>query len=164
MAAIATNADGTTVFMALERGSSPVVLSAARTDLTTWTVVYEPGEGSAANVLPFLSDSDSMLFYGNFDTDVTVIKHTISTATNTDISPASLGAKVVNTAVINPSDSDEIIISVDTDQDLKHTSDGGTTWTDWDAALGFDATALWALWSGTYFPAPLFCGGKSRGR
>jgi hypothetical protein len=159
MAAIATNADGNTLFLALEDGSgNPVIVSAARSDLTTWTAVYEPGAGSAANLVAVPSDADAMLFYGNFGTDVTVIKHTISTGTNTDISPSSLGAKEVNTLAVNPSNADEIVIGIDTDQDLEYTDDGGTTWTEWDNALGGDATALWVLWSGAYFPHRYFVG------
>jgi len=164
MPALATSADGAYVFMALEDASgNQVIVKAARTDLSTWSAAYQPGAGSAANVAQVAGNPDKMLFYGNFGTDVTVVMHTISTATNTDISPASLGAKVVNTAAVNPSDEDEIVISIDTDQDLKHTSDGGTTWTAWDATLGFDATALFALWSGAYFLHRYFVAGQVAG-
>lgn len=162
MAAIATSADGSQIFLALEDGGgAQVVLKAARSALSTWTAAYEPGGGTAANVASVPEDSDAMLFYGNFGTDVTVIKHAITAGTNTDISPASLGAKVVNTLSVDPSNSDEIVITVDTDQDLKNTVDGGTTWTDWDAALGFSATALYTLWSGAYFPHRYFVAGDN---
>ncbi len=69
MAAIATSADGNHIFMALEDGSgNQVIVKAARSDLSTWTEVYAPGAGSAANVAMVPSDPDAMLFYGNFGT------------------------------------------------------------------------------------------------
>lgn len=162
MSALVTSADGANVFAALEDGSGyPVIATAARTDLSTWSGAYEPGAGSAANIAAVASNPDKVIFYGNFGTDVTVIMHTISTATNTDISPASLGAKVINALHVNPSDENEMIATVDTDEDLIHTTDGGTTWSTLDAALGFDATALWVMWSGAYYPHRLFVAGHN---
>ena len=162
MAAITTTADGTRIVLALDGlAANPAFVSCARTDLTTWTVDYDPGAGSAANVAMVPGNADELLFYGNFGTDVTVIKRTISTDTNTDISPASLGAKIVNTAAVNPSDGNEIVITVDTDQDITHTTDNGTTWSAWSAALGFDATALWVLWSGRYYLHRYFVAGDN---
>jgi hypothetical protein len=164
MAAIGVSADGNNIILALENASgNPVFLAVARSDLSTFTNVYDPGAGTAANVQPSPTNLDSMLFYGNFGTDVTVIQHTISTGAEVDISPASLGAKVINTLVINPAGISEAVASVDTDQDLKNTVDGGTTWTDWDATMGFDGTALWVLWSGAYFPHRYFSGGQTGG-
>jgi hypothetical protein len=153
MAVIGVSSDGDNIILALEADAGvPVFLKAARSDLSTWTKVYEPGAGTAGNVTPSPVNPDVMLFHGNFGTDVTVIHHTISTGAEVDISPASLGAKVVNTLVINPAGISEFVCSVDTDQDLKHSADGGTTYDDWDATMGFDGTALWVLWSGAYFP------------
>lgn len=162
MSAISTNADGSYIFTALEDASgNQVIARAARSDLSTWTAVYEPGAGSAYGTAPVLSDPDLMLFYGNFGTDVTVILHTISTGTNTDISPAGLGAKVVNTCAVNPANASEIVITVDTDQDMLYTDDQGSNWSTWDAALGFDATALAMLWSGAYWPHRVFVAGNN---
>lgn len=161
MPALATNADGNYIFMAVEDESTgnQLIVKAARADLSTWSVAYEPGAGSASNVAAVPGNPDLMLFYGNFDTDVTVILYTISTDTATDISPASLGAAAVNTLAVNPSNSDEIIITVNTSEDLLYTSDGGDNWATWNAALGFDATALWVLWSGQYEPYRIFTAG-----
>jgi hypothetical protein len=162
MSAIDTSADGAYIFLALENSSGqPVIARAARSDLSTWTKAYDPAAGTAGNVAKSVANADKMLFYGNFGTDVTVVLHTISTGANADISPPGLGAKVVNTLQVNPSGGSEAVITVDTDQDVKHTSNGGTTWTDWDAALGFDATALWVLWSGAYFAHRYFVAGDN---
>lgn len=162
MPAIATNADGTWIYLALEDGSAnPVIVCAGRSDLATWVETYTPAAGTAANVEMAGGNLDEMLFYGNFGTDVTVIKHTISTVTNADISPASLAAKEVNTAAVNPSDGDEIVITVNTDQDITHTTDNGTTWSAWDATLGLDPTGLWILWSGAYFLHRYFVAGDN---
>jgi len=160
MAAITTSIDGDYIFIAAENGGNQIVLKAARTDLTTWTVIYSPGAGTANNVLQS-PDPDIVYFYGHFGTDIQVIKHTISGPTNTNISPTTLAAKVVNTMAVNPSDINELLVSVNTDQDLKYSSDGGTTWTDYDTALGFDATALWGLWSGQYAPNRYFVAGDA---
>ena len=82
MAAIITSADGNNIFIAAEDGSgNPVILSAARSDLSTWSATYDPGAGTAANVASS-TNLDVVFFYGNFGTDVTVIKYTISTSFN----------------------------------------------------------------------------------
>jgi hypothetical protein len=148
MSAIATSADGEYLFMACEDASTgfPVIVREARDTPGTFTAAYSPGAGAAANVAQVLGNPDQMLFYGNFGTDVVVIRHTVSTGANEDISPASLGAKVVNGLAVNPANADEIIITVNTDQDLLHTDDAGANWETYNAALGFDATALVVLW------------------
>lgn len=160
---IAVSADGAYVFLALESATSgfPVIVKAARTDLSAWSLVYDPGAGSAANIAPAPGDPDLMFLFGNFGTNVTVLSYTISTDTAGDISPASLGAKVVNTLAVNPSDPDEIWITVDTDQDLLHTVDGGANWTALNGALALDATALAVLWSGAYRPDRGFIAGDN---
>jgi hypothetical protein len=152
MSAIVTSADGAYIFLALEDSGtgSQLVLMRERDAPGVWTAVYAPGGGSACNLAPVPGNADQVVFYGNFGTDVTIIRYTISTDTAEDISPASLGAKIVNCLVVNPGDPDEIWATVDTDQDLLHTVDGGANWETLDAALGFDATALYALWSGAY--------------
>ena len=145
MAAIATDLNGTYIFAALEDSSGhQAILRAEASDLSTWTAVYQPGAGSAANVIP--AGEGYMLFYGNFGTDVGLIRHTISGGTNTDISPNSLGSKVVNCAAVNPHNENEIMITVGTDQDVLHSDDAGSTWTTLENALGFNATALAPIW------------------
>jgi hypothetical protein len=152
MPAIATSADGAYVFLALENSSSgfPVVVKAARTDLATWAAAYEPGAGTAANVAMVPSNPDLMLFYGNFGSGVQVVRHTISTGANENISPAGLTTKIINSLAVNPSDAEEMWATVDTDQDLIHTLDGGSNWETLDGSLGLNATALAVLWSGAY--------------
>ncbi len=161
MPAIATDASGDNIFLALEDGSGNQLVVKISRALSSQTTVYSPGGGSACNVATVPSEPDSMYFYGNFGTDVTILKHTVSTGAETDISPASLGAKEVNTLVVNPSDADEFVIGVDTDEDLEYTSDGGTSYTEWDATLGFDATALAVLFSGAYMPHRYFVAGDN---
>jgi hypothetical protein len=161
MAAITFSADGDNIFYALETGGFPVIVKAARATPGTGTAVYSPGAGSAANVMMVPGNADKVLFYGNFGTDIVVIMHTISTVTNTDISPASMGAKIVNALAVNPSNEDEIVIGVGTDEDLLYTSDGGSNWSAWDATLGFDSTALWVFWSGLYIAHRYFTAGDN---
>jgi hypothetical protein len=160
MASLATTSDGAYIYVALEDAAGlPVILRAARADLATWEIAYAPGAGSAANVAAVPSSADQMLFFGNFGTDVTVVSHVVSTAAETDISPASLGAKVVNTLQVDPSEALTIQVTVSTDQDFLATYDGGDNWTSLNAALGFDATAQLAFWAGDYDYDRSFLGG-----
>jgi len=161
MAAITTSSDGKYIFLGLQDSNGDsVVLSALRTDLSTFTASYAPATGTASNVLGSPSDPDVIYFYGNYGTNIVIQTHTISTATTTDISPSSLGAKVVNTLNVNPADVQQITASVDTDEDLTGTTDSGSNWTAWDSSLGFDATGLSVLWSGQYFPHRYLVGGE----
>ena len=147
MSAIATSAEGAYIFLALEDGSGfPVIVRALRSDLSTWSSAYAPGAGSAANVASVPGNSDKMLFYGYFGTGVQVLSHTVSTGAEVNISPAGLTTKIVNALASNPSDPNELMIAVGTDQDLLHTTDLGTAWTTLYATLGFNATALAVRW------------------
>lgn len=161
MATIAVSVDGNHIFLALENGSGfQVIAKAARSDLATWTAAYAPGAGTAGNVVAVPGNADKMLFYGNFGSGVQVVSHVISTGVETNISPAGLTTKVVNCLAVNPSDSDEVWITINTDQDLKRTIDGGTNWTALDAALGIDPTALAVIFSGAYVPDRAFIAGN----
>jgi hypothetical protein len=149
LSAIATSADGEYIFLALENASGfPVFVRAARADLSTWTSVYAPGVGTAANVASVPGNADLMLFFGYFGSGVQVLSHVVSTGAETNISPAGLTTKVVNCLAVNPSDPDEIIITVNTDQDLLRTIDGGDNWETLNASLTFNATGLAVAWGG----------------
>lgn len=164
MAALAISADGEHIFVALEDGGGlPVILTATRSDLSTWVEAYAPGAGSAANVASVPSDADRMLFYGNFGNGVQVVSHVISASVETNISPTGLTTKVVNTLQVDPSEPLTIQITVSTDQDFLATYDGGTVWVTLNAALGFDATAQLALWAGSYDYDRSFLGGAVTG-
>lgn len=159
MSAIAVSQDGAAIFLALEDGSGySTVVKAERDDLGTFTAAYAPGAGTACNVIA-TGDPDVMIFYGNFGSGVQVVKHVISTGVETNISPAGLTTKVVNGCAVNPSDPDEIWITVNTDQDLLGTIDGGATWTTLNAALGINPTALLVFWAGDYDDSRAFIGG-----
>lgn len=143
MSVIATSADGQSVFLALEDGDGlPVILSADRDDLSSWSTIYDPAEGDAANVRQVAGNADRMLFYGNFGdkkitigipsttiryVPVVIVQYTISTNTILDISPGDLLSsgtpfeKTINAAFENPSSPDEIWAVVDDDQDLRRT-------------------------------------------
>jgi hypothetical protein len=129
----------------------------------SWAAAYSPAAGSAANITATASDPDTLFFYGNFGADVGVIKHTISTVTNTDISPASLSTNEINVLESNPTPlydgSIELICHVDTAQDLFYSNDTGATWTAWDSATTINATALEVIWRGTYYPHAYLLGG-----
>lgn len=161
MSVISVNGDGNYIFLALEDASGfQVVVRCPRATLGDWEEVYRPAAGSAGNVAIIASNSDAIFMHGNFDTDVVILTHTISTYVNTDLSPGTLGAKVCNTLEVNPSGVGEAWATIDTDQDLIRTQDAGATWPALDAALGFDPTALDVLWSGGYALDRGFIAGK----
>lgn len=147
MPAIATSADGAYVYLALENTSGfPVFVRAARTDLFTWEAVYAPGVGSAANVASVPGNADRMLFFGYMGSGIQVVSHVISTGVETNISPAGLTTKIVNCLVPNPSDPDELAITVNTDFDLLLSANLGTSWATLYASLTFNATGLAIKW------------------
>jgi hypothetical protein len=162
MPALCVSADGNHIFLALEDSSTgfPVIAKAARSDLSTWSAAYEPGAGTAANVVA-TGNPDVMLFFGNFGSGVQVVKHVVSTGAETNISPAGLGAKIVNCLAVNPSNPAEIAVTVDADQDVLATTDAGANWAAWDDALGFNATALALLWSDSDDPNRYFVAGDT---
>jgi hypothetical protein len=153
MAAISYNASGDYVFIAVEAstGGYQFVIMASAADLTTWTVALAPAGvgGSAGNVLAPLAAPGKMLLHGNFDTDAGLYLYDIEADSLTDISPGSLSAGEINVLAINPDGTGEAVIGVSgAAQALQYSGDSGATWSDWDAAPGFDATALAVLWSG----------------
>lgn len=164
MPAIATNADGDYIFMAIEitigLATDQIVAKAERDDLSgSWIgVIYTAEAGTASNVAMVPSDPDLMLFYGNFGT-AKVVRYSISDDETTDITPSGL-SDPVDVLAVDPSDADRIVIGIGNSQDLKYTEDGGTTWSDWNTALTFDPTALWLLWSGLYDPHRYFAAGQ----
>lgn len=164
MSGICTTSDGNTIFMALEDGTGlPIIVKVSRSNLGTFTAAYNPGAGTASNVKAAPGDPDRVFFYGLFGSGVQVIEHAVAAASNTNISPTGLTTKIVNTLEIDPSETDRIIVTVDTDQDLLLTEDGGTTWDTLNAALGFNATALKVFWSGDYDYSRLVVAGQVTG-
>lgn len=163
MSAIAVSQDGAAIFLALEDGSgNSVVAKCERDNLATFSEVYAPGAGTACNVLA-TGDPDLMLFYGNFGSGIQVVKHVISTGAETNISPSGLTTKVVNACAVNPSDPAEIWLTVNTDQDLLGTIDGGTAWSTLNAALGINPASLLVFWAGDYNDNRAFIGGTVTG-
>lgn len=161
MTAMTVTADGAYIFLALEDASgNQIVLRGKRSDLTDWQTAYRPLAGSAGNVAIVSSNPDTIFMHGNFDTDIVILTHTISTGANADLSPGTLGAKVCNTLKVNPSGVGEAWATINTDQDLIRTQDAGVTWPALDAVMGFDPTALDVLWSGGYALDRGFIAGK----
>jgi hypothetical protein len=164
MSAITVSADGNYIFLALENASGqPVIARCAHADLSAWTAAYNPAAGTAANVAQVPGNADLMLFYGNFGSGVQVILHTVSSGANTNISPTGLTTKVVNGLAVNPSNADEIIITINTDQDLLRTIDAGANWVSLNAALGFNATALAVVWQAEIEKHRVYAAGQVTG-
>lgn len=160
--AMATDADGTYVFVALEDDSTgnQGVFRVVRPTSGTPTVtnVYDAVGGSAGNVA-MTPDPDTVIFYGNFGTDKGVTVHTISSGANADASPASISTDVIAPLRVDPADVDHwIAVNVD-DQDGLETEDGGANWSTLNSALGQTVEAMAALFFGAYFPASVWIGG-----
>ncbi len=89
---------------------------------------YTPGSGSSANVVNS-GDSERFIFFGNFGSNIGVIDHDTSLVTNTDISPAAVGTKLVQPLSVNPAYIGNILAWIEDDEDLFQTEDEGATWT-----------------------------------
>ncbi len=154
---------GAFLFFALEdeNTGNQIVLKVVRPTSTTpsTAVVYNPGSGSSGNIVS-LGDPDRMLFYGNFGTDIGVIDHVISSVTNNDISPTSIGAKLIQPLNPDLGDIDHIVAINRDDQDAIETTDGGSNWSTLNAAIVITADAMASFFHGQYFPGGSFIGGN----
>jgi hypothetical protein len=158
-----TSQDGAFLFVALEDDATgnQVIFKITRPTNTTPTTVavYEPGGGSAGNV-EATADPDRMIFHGNFGTDVGVVDHAITAVTNTDISPTSIGAELIQPLQADSSDINHIVAVNRNDQDALESTDLGANWTAINAALGQSVDAMDMLFFGAYFPWGGFIGGN----
>lgn len=163
MSILETSQDGAFVFVALQDNATgnQLIFKITRPTSTTPTTVtaYEPGGGSAGNVAQ-TGNPDRMIFHGNFGTDIGVIDHAIAAATNTDISPTSIGADVIHPLEVDPSDLNHIVAVNYTDQDALETDDLGANWATLNAALGVDIEAMALVFLGAFFPFGGFIGGN----
>jgi hypothetical protein len=154
---------GDHIFFAMEDVVTgfPVVIKANRptTVGAAQIAVYSPGAGTNINIAP-TGDPDRMIFHGNFGTDIGVIDHAIAAVTNTDITPPSIGAEIIQPLQVDPSDIAHIVAINRNDQDALETTDGGTVWATLNAALGLTADAMDLIFFGAYFPFGGFIGGN----
>jgi hypothetical protein len=163
MSILEASQDGAFVFVALEDDATgnQLIFKITRPTSTTPTTVtaYEPAGGSAGNVAP-TGDPDRMVFHGNFGTDIGVIDHAIAAGTNTDISPTSIGAELIQPLKVDKDDIQHIIAINRNDQDALETEDTGANWSTLNAALGQDVDAMDLAFFGQYFPFGGFFGGN----
>jgi hypothetical protein len=161
--AIGVSQDGTFLFIALEEDTSgnQLIFKVARPTSTTPTTTkpYEPAGGSAGNVAQ-TGDPDRMVFHGNFGTDIGVIDHAITAGTNTDISPTSISAELIQPLEVDPDDIQHIVAINRNDQDALETNDTGGSWSTLNAALGQAVDAMALVFFGQYFPFGGFFGGN----
>jgi hypothetical protein len=149
--ALGVSQDGSFVFVALEDTSSnQKILKITRPTSTvvTTAIVYDPGAGTSGNIAQ-TGHPDRMIFFGNFGTDVGVIDHVISTETNNDISPASVGSKLIQPLRADPGDINHIIAINRDDQDAIETEDG-SSWSTLNATLGITVDAMDVGFFGPY--------------
>ena len=163
VSAIGVNQSGSHVFVAMDDVLTglPVIIKIDRPTSTTPTqiAVYEPGAGTNVNVAR-TGDPDRMIFHGSFGTDVGVIDHAITAGTNTDISPTSIGSKVIQPLRSDPSSIDHIIAINRDDQDAIETDNDGSSWAALSVALGQTVDAMDALFYGAYDPFVATFGGN----
>jgi hypothetical protein len=162
MSILETSQNGAFVFVALEDDATgnQLVFKIARPTSTTPTTVtaYEPGGGSAGNVAP-TGDPDRMILHGNFGTDVGVVDHAIAAGTNTDISPTSIAAELIQPLQVDPNDIQHMTAINRNDQDALETEDTGANWATLNAVLGVTVDAMGLIFFGAYFPLGGFIGG-----
>lgn len=163
MSILEASQDGAFVFVALEDDATgnQLVFKITRPTSTTPTTVtaYEPGDGSAGNVAP-TGDPNRIVFHGNFGPNIGVVDHAIAAATNTDISPTSIGAELIQPLEVDPSDIQHMVAINRNDQDALETEDGGSAWATLNAALGLTVDAMALVFLGAYFPFGGFIGGN----
>lgn len=163
MSILEPSQNGVFLFAALEDDATgnQLIFKIDQPISTTPTTVtaYEPGAGSAGNVAP-TGDPNRMVFHGNFGTDIGVVDHAIVAATNTDISPTSIGAELIQPLEVDQSDVLHIVAINRNDQDALETEDGGANWTALNAALGVTVDAMGLIFLGAYFPFGGFIGGN----
>lgn len=163
MSILETSQDGAFVFVALEDNATgnQIIFKIVRPTSTTptTTMAYQPKSGTAGNVAR-TGDPDRMVWHGNFGTDVGVIDHAIAAGTNTDISPTSIGAELIQPLRVDKDDIQHIVAVNRNDQDMLDTEDGGTTWNTKNSALGQSPDAMGILFLGQYFPWGGFVGGN----
>ena len=123
-----------------------------------FNTVYDPQAGDCSNVIRLGTDLDNMLFFGNFGTDVKLIKHTISTLNNSDISPASLGSNLLQPVESDPLDSNHIIAIDQDSEDVLESLDLGSNWNTINNAIGGLVLAIKMLWNNIYYPDNGFIG------
>ena len=163
MSKLEASQNGVFLFLALEddaTGNQLIFKIDRPTSSTPNTVTaYEPADGSAGNVAS-TGDPNRMVFHGNFGTDVGVVDHAIVAGTNTDISPTSIGAELIQPLEVDPSDIQHIVAINRNDQDALETEDTGANWATLNAALGVTVDAMALVFLGAYFPFGGFIGGN----
>jgi hypothetical protein len=163
MSILETSQDGAFVFVALEDDATgdQIIFKITRPTSTTPTteIAYEPLGGSAGNVARS-ADYDAMIWHGNFGTDIGVVIYSIVLETNTDISPSSIGAKLIQPLSADPHDRSHFVAINQDDQDALETDDTGANWATLNAALGLTVEAMDLVFLGAYFPFGGFIGGN----
>ena len=159
--ALGISSDGENVFIALEDNSSgnQVVFKATRPASPTVSLIYAPGGGSAANIAT-TPNFDKVVFHGNFGTDIGVINHTISTDAESDVSPTSIGAKIIAPLKVDDGNDQHYVAINRNDQDAIETDDAGTAWSTLNAALGQTTDAMDVAFFGAYYQLASFFGGN----
>ncbi len=160
--AFSPNQSGEFLFFAMEDTSgNQMVLKVLRPTSTTPTVltVYNPLSGTAGNIAS-TGDPNRMIWHGNFGTDVGVVDHAITAATNTDISPSSIGAELIQPLQVDLSDINHIVAINRNDQDALETDNLGGSYATLNTTLGQSVDAMDLAFFGAYFPFGGFFGGN----
>jgi hypothetical protein len=158
--------DGDYIYFAFEYESSGnqiiarVPRPAAGGSIGTTSAEYEPAAGSAGNVTPDPVSPDKMWFFGNFGTDIGIIRHTPSTEGNSDVSPSSIGTDVIQPLQVDRGDNSHIIACNATDQDALESDDTGASWSTLNATLGLTPVAMALAFNGQLQPADGFIAGN----
>jgi len=109
-------------------------------------ITFNPGAGSAINV-KCIDIGDNLVISGDFGANEQVETSDDGGMTWTDIDPGTWGAALAQPLVVDPLTLDEVMIAL-TPQSIIETLDGGTTWTVYNAAVGYSPGAMTKLVNG----------------
>ena len=158
MSVMSSEISQTILFVALETATGNQLVK--KFDIGTGAVsdAYTPGAGTSCNVLQHPTNEDVVYFYGQFGGNVNIIKHTISTVNNADISVNI--SNTINGVTVNPSNDLEMYCYSDGNTTIYFTDDGGATWTVLNASGSLTTVAgLVTLWSAAGLANRLFASG-----
>jgi hypothetical protein len=144
--------DGDTLYIGLydTATAQPILISVALPldgALSMGGAVFNPGAGSAINV-KCIDVGDRLAISGDFGANEQVEVSDNAGTTWTDIDPGTWGANLAEPLIVDPLTLDEVMVALSALQDIVETTDGGTTWTTLNAALGLNPGAMVLLTNG----------------
>lgn len=125
--------DGTYIYVAMLDNSNPILIKIAAALDADGSIVFNPGSGSNIGVQCSTIDANTLWIAGEFDGTNTVEKSTDAAASFSVIDDGAISA--VQGFIVGPTNENDIIVCDDA-EDVFHTIDGGSVWTNVSTANG----------------------------